>query len=221
MLSVQPMQLAGIVLEYVKIILPKKRITIRKQKLLHMTKENYINEWVEYAKDLAKAEKELKIEHWVKISFCYRDLQANTYTLYEIDLPRKLYEKYQWVIQWRKAKLVCQYPKNNVQVCCCFYDKRTGLKTGFNSMLSQLASRKAQITKVERKIQEYIKYNTYNNLFFDKNTDENLLKVYQKLEQKKLNAGKMYAAIQEAVQKHQKENGITTNKTHLYSELSV
>jgi len=51
----------------------------------------------------------------------------------------------------------------------------------FISGLKTLASAKAQVTKVQRKIDEYIAYNKANNLFFDENTDDDLLKTREKL----------------------------------------
>ena len=47
--------------------------------------------------------------------------------------------------------------------------------------LHQLISAKAQVTKVRRKIEEYVAYNRAHNLFFDENTDTDLQKAREKL----------------------------------------
>ena len=55
-----------------------------------------------------------------------------------------------------------------------------------NSCLSKLISAKAQITKAERMMKNYIEQNRQNNMFFDEYTDEELVKFREKLERKKL-----------------------------------
>ena len=66
-----------------------------------------------------------------------------------------------------------------------YYDKRTGLNTDFNSLLPKLTSTKAQITIAERKEQEYLQYQRQNNLFFDEQTDEQLIKFRKELSKKR------------------------------------
>lgn len=152
-----------------------------------------IDDWWEYARELAKAERELKIEQWVFISIEYKDADGHTHRLHSYDLPRELHEKYRWVVRWREARLQCLYPRETISGYYCYYDKRTELKTGFNSCLSKLAAAKAQITIAERKEKDYLDYQRQNNLFFDEQTDEELIKFRIKLRTKKEN----YAALSE------------------------
>lgn len=152
-----------------------------------------MDDWWEYARELAKAERELKIEQWVFISIEYKDADGHTHRLHSYDLPRELYEKYRWVVRWREARLQCLHPRETVNTYYSYYDKRTGLKTGFNSCLSKLAATKAQITLAERKEKAYLDYQKQNNLFFDEQTDEELIKFRIKLRTKKEN----YAAFSE------------------------
>jgi len=167
-----------------------------------MAQEN-MEDWMQYAKDLTKAERELKIEHWVYITFEIRHEDGHRELLHKIDIPRYMEKRWQWLFEWRRAKLVCKYPRKKIQVYHCNYDKRTGLQTGFNFLLTKVASAKAQITKVERVINKYIDYETRNNLFFDADTDEKLLKAYEKLEKKKQNYNEMYNLLQQEAIKHQ------------------
>lgn len=85
------------------------------------------------------------------------------------------------------AKLQCQYPKQIVSTSLYFYDKRSGESMEVGSCLSRLISAKAQVTKAERMMREYVEYNRKNNLFFNEETDEGLVKFKEKLKRKKNN----------------------------------
>lgn len=150
-----------------------------------MGKQENVSDFYQFAKDLAKAEKELKIENWVQISICYGHGHQSV-ILYTYDLPREVYERRMWVIRWRVARLQCQYPRNDVYTSFYYYDKRSGESLEVSSCLSNLISAKAQITKAERRMNEYIEHNRQNNLFFDEESDEELVKFREKLERKKL-----------------------------------
>lgn len=162
-----------------------------------------MEEWMQYAKDMAKAEKELKIEQWVIISFYRTTERGKKVPLFKYDLPRKVADKYDWVIQWRRAKLICQFPKGNVTHTYCLYDKHSGEDYSFGSCLSSLASVKAQVTKMERRIKEYIEWQKQNNLFFNEQTDEMLQKAVTKLKIKKKNVLETETRLLQKVEKHQ------------------
>lgn len=166
-----------------------------------------IDEYMQYAKDIAKAEKELEIEHWVHISFQVRNADRTVERFHEIDLPRHMLDRWQWVINWRHAKLVCQHPRKNITVYHSYYDKRSGLMTGMSSLIGQVTAAKAQITKVERAIAQYVEPETYNNLFFDASTDERLTKTKAKLEQKKRNYETIYNILRHEVEEYRKQPG--------------
>ena len=150
-----------------------------------MEKQESMDDLFQMAKDLAKAERELKIEQWVEVTIYYGYAEKQV-SLYHYNLPREMYFRYQWVIRWRMAKLQCQYPKQIVSTSLYFYDKRSGESLEVSSCLSKLISDKAQITKAERRMNEYIEYNRQNNMFFDEESDEELVKFREKLERKKL-----------------------------------
>lgn len=166
------------------------------------TKE--IEDCMTLAKNFAKAERELKIEHWVTISF-YITNEDPRRIVHMIDIPRSMLERWEWLVRWREARLICQYPKSDIRKFYCFYDKRTGLETGFNTLLSRLAATKAQVTRVKRIIEQYIIHETQNNLFFDPETDERLIKVRKKLEQKYKNVEKMEIQVIQEVINNQKK----------------
>jgi hypothetical protein len=63
-------------------------------------------EFIQYAKDVAQAERELKIEQWAGISFeVIRRGDGNRQVLHRTDIPRRMLERWLWVIEWRTAKL--------------------------------------------------------------------------------------------------------------------
>lgn len=140
-----------------------------------------IDDFIQLAKDYAKAEKELEVQHWVFISIERTDGRCNYERLFCYDLPREVYERRRWVIEWRKSRFVCKYPKGNIRCYTSYYDKRLGMDTRLNEDLHRLISAKAQVTKVQRKIEEYVAYNRAHNLFFDENTDTDLQKAREKL----------------------------------------
>lgn len=99
-----------------------------------MSKQENMQSDMEYARELAKAERELKIKHWVYISIGYHTKDRKQVQLYRYDLPRDMEKRYRWVIRWRIARLQCQYPREHVKTDYSYYDKRTGLKTDFQFM---------------------------------------------------------------------------------------
>ena len=129
-------------------------------------------DWMQAAKDLAKAEKDLGVQKWVLITFYRKNEKGEAEKIFEYDLPRELWIKWNWVVNWRRAKLICMFPRGEVYSTMSFYDKRSGYETGINTFLGRLISAKAQATKVQRSIDNYIAWNRRNNMFFDENTDE-------------------------------------------------
>ena len=77
----------------------------------------------------------------------------------------------------------------------------------FDSCLRKLISAKAKVSKAEKMMREYIEYNRQNNLFFDENTDEELVKFREKLERKKLECAECEKRLEQLVEKRRKENG--------------
>ena len=168
-----------------------------------MGKQESMGDWFQMAKDYAKAEKELKVKQWVEVTIYYGYAEKQV-SLYHYNLPREMYFRYQWAIRWRMAKLQCQYPKQIVSISLHSYDKRSGETMEVSGCLSKLISAKAQITKAERMMNEYIEYNRKNNMFFDENTDEELVKFKEKLERKKANVVECEKRLESLVEKRRK-----------------
>ena len=131
---------------------------------------------------------ELKIEKWVYISIEYKEENRERIVLYHYDLPRELHERYRWVIRWREAKLLCQYPKKN--------------KHRFQLLAIQTYLCQSQITIAERKEQEFLQYQRQNNLFFDEQTDEQLIKFRKKLSKKRQQYTELITKIYKEAKRH-------------------
>lgn len=138
-------------------------------------------DWMQAAKDLAKAEKDLGVQKWVLITFYRKNEKGEAEKIFEYDLPRELWIKWNWVVNWRRAKLICMFPRGEVYSTLSFYDKRSGYEIGIGTCLSKLISAKAQVAKVQRSIDNYISWQRRNNMFFDENTDEKLILIRKKL----------------------------------------
>ena len=139
------------------------------------------------AKYYVQAEKELEVQHWVYISIEYKDQCGKVIRLFSYDLPREVYERRKWVIRWREAKMICQHPKDNIQLYYSYYDQRLGNNPRLTDDLRTLIAAKAQVTKMQNRIEEYVSYQSENNLFFDEQTDTELLKAREKLSVKRTN----------------------------------
>ncbi len=164
-----------------------------------------VSDFIEMAKEYAKAEKELEVQHWVYIGIERIDTKGNRVRIFSYDLPREVYERRDWVVRWREAKLRCQFPKDNVQCYFSFYDKRLGNNPELTKDLRTLVSSKAQVTKQQRKIDEYVEWHKANDLFFDESTDMDLLRVREKLSINQLNVQKCEERLKHKIKQIQEE----------------
>ena len=131
--------------------------------------------------------KEMHVESWVYITVAYHPRSGERVVLYVYDLPREVAERREWVFRWRECREQCKYPKNRVSCYYSFYNKKLGRGVEINELQSKIISAKAQVTKVKKRVKEYIAYEQSNNMFFDEATDQQLCKVRVKLESKESN----------------------------------
>lgn len=165
-----------------------------------------LDDWYDYAKELAKAERELKVDHWVFISFETRNSDGTTERLHHIDIPRQMLEKWLWLIEWRRAKLICRFPRKHIMACYSYYDKHSGQETGINTLLNKVIAAKAQITRTKKIIDLYVNDMVQNNMFFCPDTDERLLKAKAKLELKQQKYNDLYSLLQEKTEEHNRSS---------------
>ena len=151
------------------------------------TKQESLHDYYEMAKLIAKVEKELKVERWVKISFSYKKDHKETF-LWHYDIPVCLYERREWVIRWRRAKLQCLYPREYVEIGFFYYKKVQGINIGMQAELDRFISAKAQLTKQKNILNAYVdRKRKENDLFYNEEQDETLQKARAKLALKERN----------------------------------
>lgn len=162
------------------------------------------------AKKIAKQEKQQPVERWVTIEFRLRNSKDRSFRLlHTIKLPCYMLERWHWVILWREAKLICQYPFKSeyVETTYC-YHRKTMTDNDFQTVLNRLSATKAQVTIVERRIEKYVKERTANDMFFNPATDERLIKEYAKLKQKKQNVEERQQEVNQLTEKYMNESSI-------------
>jgi hypothetical protein len=167
--------------------------------------------WQQDACDLAKAERDRKIDQWVRVFFECTSANRERVELHRYDLSREMLERYLWVIRWRRTRLQCLHPRQSVNTIYSHYDKTTGLKTDFGTCLNKLAAAKAQITKARRNREAYIaRQREKYPMFYDPATGPDLRKFDDKLARKEENCRLVEENIRLAVESHHKVQGVNT-----------
>lgn len=169
-------------------------------------RQESVSDWMELAKAYDKAEREQEVTPYVVVSLRNQRTDAE---LYRYDIPREMFWRWHWVIDWRAAKLLCQNPKDGIKHVLSFYDRKTGLEYGFGSLISKLTSAKANATIAANKLKEYIVLQQ-DNMFFSEKEDEIVNKFKAKISAYKEKAAGIEAQIKEKVQEMQtnKQNAI-------------
>lgn len=134
----------------------------------------------EYARDAEAAERELRVEPYCRITIERTRPDGIREVLHTYDMPRETMWDWQWVYEWRKARYVCMYPRDNVRMYFGFYDKTTGLAYEMDSLRSRQVAAKALVTKYTRILERYLK-SQRGQLFFDPEADGLICKMKGKI----------------------------------------
>lgn len=170
-------------------------------------KQESLQDYFLMAKEIAKEEKKLGIEHWDDISIERNGDKWGEYIrLYHYDLPRQLAEKYEWVIRWRAAKLQCQNPRYCVRIYHCPYKKVMGMNIGMQKDIDVFVAAKAQYSKQKRNLEEYISKQKASNMFFNEDTDEEVVRFKAKLKRKKENIELAESRLVEKVKQYKMQH---------------
>lgn len=114
---------------------------------------------------------EVTVEPWVEISIVRRTKFTDPpETLHVYNLPRRMLEKWRWVIDWRVARFKCKTPRDQILTYHCFYDKKTGFEMNVMSVYAQYVSAKAWLTKARKALDQYIEIKK-GELFQDLESD--------------------------------------------------
>ena len=141
------------------------------------SKQEKVSEWMTLAKAYDKAEKEMGVIPYVIVSLRNRRTDKE---LFQYILPRDVFWRRPWVIEWRTARLLCQYPRDGINRIMSFYDKKTGIEYGFGSLLGKLSSAKAKVTMTTNALGDYIN-SRRGDMFFDEYEDEVVIRMRRKI----------------------------------------
>lgn len=142
-------------------------------------------DYLQYAKEQAKAEAELEVERWVRITF-ERVHGSQSAVLHTYELPVAMLERWNWVINWRRARYICEQPREPVSTYYSYEYRYKGERVGWQQDINTLVAAKAKYTKRLRAVEAYIA-SQQGNMFFNPANDETLLKEQAKLKQAKQN----------------------------------
>ena len=159
---------------------------------------------LEFAKAIAKAEKELKLEEYVRIVFYRRTESGESIEIFRYEIPKHFIDRWGWVIQWRRAKLICKYPRGRVYDTFSTYYLQVGKDWGFTADLKQLVALKGKITLQERNVAKYLA-SKQGELFFDKENDAMLQKILAKVERAKQNVAEAEQRLADKVEQYKRE----------------
>lgn len=139
-------------------------------------KQEEAGDWFERAKELARIEREQKVERWMHVTI----VKTNEATwqrerIFHYDLPVAIYERYRWVIRWRVARFQCKHPRFKIDTTISTYYKTQGVNIGMKEDMDKFIAAKATHTRHKRILQEYIEAHE-SDIFFNEETDEQVAK---------------------------------------------
>lgn len=159
-----------------------------------------ISSFIKYGKAYDMAMKDLKAEHWVFITLETKINRVRK-ILYQYDIPVKMRERWDWVIEWRRSKLNCMYPKSGVRAYYSFYFRVENEEMKeYNDCIKSLIALKAKITLQENNIKNYLEAHK-NELFFDPENDEQLIRIKKRLDIAKIKVQNTQIKLNDIVQK--------------------
>lgn len=180
-----------------------------------MGKQENIGSFYEEAKEIAKAEKSIGAERWVKVSI-ERNVRGdfqNCIVTHTYDLPVDMVKRWEWVIRWRRARTQCQFPRDIITQSCFYYKKVLGVTINMQHDLDRFISAKAQVTKQRNILNAYIEQRRKeNDLFYDENRDEQLMKVKKKLALKEKNVAEAEKRLMLKVAEAKRKNCSSVNE---------
>lgn len=141
---------------------------------------------LEFAKAVAKAEKSLQLKQYVRFIFYRRTIDEQSIEIFRYELPVDMVRRWGWVIQWRRAYLICKYPRDRVYDIFSTYYLHDGKDWGFNDDLKRLVALKSKLTLQERNVAEYLASKKYD-MFFNEKEDIQLQKILERVKRAKQN----------------------------------
>lgn len=126
--------------------------------------------YYEMAKEIAKVEKDLGFERWVRIEIAMETTRTEHGTenkrMAFYDLPVWVYQRREWVIRWRAARIQCQHPRNQVRTFSDYYRRMNGNDLGMQQDIDKFISSKAAVTRQRNNLERYLAERR-QDMFFD------------------------------------------------------
>lgn len=155
-----------------------------------------------FAKAMAKAERSLQLKKYVRFIFYRRTIDEHSIEVFRYELPVELVSRWSWVIQWRRASLICKYPRGRVYNTFSTFYLRDGKDLGFNDDLKRLVALKSKVTLQERNVAEYIGSKKFD-LFFNEKEDIQLQKILERVKRAKQNILEAERRLSDKVKQYQ------------------
>ncbi len=168
------------------------------------SKQESNSAYYEMAKQIAKTEKELGFERWVRIEITVQGTTEERAYFY--DLPRDVYERREWVIRWRAARIQCQNPRRQVRTFHDYYRRMSGNDLGMQKDIDTFIAAKAAVTKQRNNLERYIA-SQKQDMFFDEANDPTIQMAKRRLEEREESVRqaeiRMNKKVQEYMTQHQ------------------
>lgn len=104
--------------------------------------------------------------------------------LYRYDLPKALYKRWQWVVDWRIAKCKCQHPRETIISYYTYYDKKTSANDEALSMLNEMHNHLVQLQRKTRQLED-LKERQKKQLFIMDYDEQQIVKLQNEIERRK------------------------------------
>lgn len=104
--------------------------------------------------------------------------------LYRYELPRAMYDRWLWVIEWRAAKCKCQHPRENVTSVTCYFDKKIGDNDKALEILNKMHNHLVQLLRKTRQLED-LKEQQTKQLFILDYDNQSVDKIQNEIQRRK------------------------------------
>lgn len=168
--------------------------------------------YYEMAKEIAKVERELGMERWVRLEILMEtgrtEHGAEEQRMAFYDFPVEVYLRREWVIRWRAARIQCQHPRNTVRTFSDYYRRMKGNDLGMQADIDKFTRAKASVTIQKKNVEAYIARQR-EDMFWQEENDQKLKNVRERLTKAEQSVAeaeqRLIQKVEEYQRQHQKE----------------
>lgn len=173
------------------------------------SKQESNSAYYEMAKQIAKVEKELGFDRWVRIGILMETRRTEHGTEEQrmafYDLPLDVYQRREWVIRWRAARIQCQHPRNQVRTFCDYYRRMKGNDIGMQQDIDKFTRAKASVTIQRKNIEEYIARQR-QDMFWHEDCDQKLQEIVARLAKAEQSVAEAEQRLIQKVKEYQEQH---------------